>query len=474
MGRGLSGCIVLTMIAIAASAHSQGTKDRSSLFKGFAEITAQESDGTIAREVQAALDAACSPTGPGAAILMARGDHILFREARGMANIELGVPLSPDSVFRIASVTKTFTAAMMLKLAETGKLKLDAPLDLYLPDFPNAANITLREMLNHTSGISDIVSTPIPGFSRRDLKTADLIAEISKRPLDFAPGTRFRYSNAGYILLGAVIEKVTGEPWYTAVQQQLLQPLGIAHTEFGAGAPIIPGRAAGYSTDGHTSTVANAAYISPSFPAAAGSLISTIDDLRLWIHSLNTGKVLSAAAFQQMITPPDIPDTTERYGFGMYLWQVRGVPFIGHSGQIDGFASTAAYLPTQDVTIIVLANDDNFDAQTMARRLAAIALGRPYIMPIPVQPSERELQSLAGQYQLDPMTIETLSIRDGKLYAQRGNRDPIPLQMTADHQLHFVPDELSYFVPVRAADGHVIGLDYFFKGDDPPKRLPRN
>jgi hypothetical protein len=175
-----------------------------------------------------------------------------------------------------------------------------------------------------------------------------------------------------------------------------------------------------------------------------------------------------------MTTPPNLPGATEQYGFGMYLWQVRGVPFIGHSGDIDGFTSTAAYLPTQDVTIVVLANDDNFDAQTMARRLAAIALRQPYTQPVAVQPSTQELESLVGQYQLDPATTEILFVKDSQLYAQRGKRSPLRLQMTANHELHYVPDELSYFVPVRDVSGRVTRLDYFFKGDGPPKPLPRN
>ena len=178
-----------------------------------------------------------------------------------------------------------------------------------------------------------------------------------------------------------------------------------------------------------------------------------------------------------MITPgADLPGTraADRYGFGVYLWQVRGVSFIGHSGSIDGFTSTVGYLPDQDVTVVVLANDDNFDAQTMGRRLAAIALGQPYPEVIPLQLSDQELESLAGKYQLDSNTVETLSVKDGKLYAQRGSRNVIPLQMTADKQLHFVPDELSYFVPVRDAGGRVTRLDYFEKGDGPPRPLPRD
>ncbi|MFC5741766.1 serine hydrolase domain-containing protein [Dyella tabacisoli] len=430
----------------------------------------------MARQAQQALERAASPEAPGVAVLIAQGDTVIFRGARGRAEIELGVPLSADHVFRIASVTKMFTAATILKLAELGKLSLDDSLAKYLPDFPNATGITLRELLSHTAGISDITKDPTPGFTRRDADTATLIAEIRKRPPSFAPGTGWAYSNAGFILLGAVIEKVTGEPWYDALQKQLLQPLGLKHTTYGGNALLIPGRTAGYTTDSSTHQVSNAKFISMTVPAAAGALVSTVDDLRLWMRALADGRAIGKQGLQQMTTPaPDLPGTPSayRYGLGMYIWHIRGNTMVGHTGQIDGFAAVVAYLPKQDITVIALANDDNFDARSMGRRLAAIALGEPFPEVVAVPASDETLQALEGTYRIDENTIETLSVKDHTLYAQRGNKNVIPLQMTAGQQLHFIPDELSYFVPVRDTDGKIIRLDYFADGDGPAQALPR-
>jgi hypothetical protein len=161
------------------------------------------------------------------------------------------------------------------------------------------------------------------------------------------------------------------------------------------------------------------------------------------------------------------------YGFGMYVWQVRGKKMVGHTGQIDGFASALAYLPGRDITIVVLANDDNFDARTMARRMAAIALGQPYATPVAVTPNNEQLHALEGVYRVDDDATETLSIREGRLYSKRSKHHEVPLMLTADQGLYFVPDELSYFTPVRDASGKVVRLDYFEGGDGPALSMPR-
>ena len=409
-------------------------------------------------------------------MLIAIGTDVVFRRARGRAHIELGVPLSPDHVFEIASVTKMFTAATILKLAQAGKLSLDDSLASYLPDFPSASMITMRQLLSHTAGISDRAKDPQPGFGRRDLDLVTRLGEIQKRSLDFPPGTGWHYSNSGFLLLGAVIEKVTGEPWHVALQKMLLEPLRLERTQYGAHAPIIPGRAAGYTTDGQTRLVSNAEFISMTTPASAGALVSTVDDLLVWIRALATGRVISPKNFQDMITPTtNLPgaSTAYGYGYGTYIWRVRGATMIGHTGQIDGFASAVGYLPERDITVIVLANDDNFDARTMGRRLAAMALGEPYAGVVAVPASDEELRALEGTYRVNENTLRTLSVRNGQLYSQRGSGNVIPLQMTASKQLHFVPDELSYFMPVKDAGGKVTRLDYFENGEGPPIPLPR-
>jgi D-alanyl-D-alanine carboxypeptidase len=194
------------------------------------------------------------------------------------------------------------------------------------------------------------------------------------------------------------------------------------------------------------------------------------------MRALTTGRAVSKESFQQMTTPaPNLPGTPtgSRYGLGIYLWHIRGAIAIGHTGQINGFTSAVMFLPEYDITVVVLANDDTFDARTAGRRLAAIALGKPYPEVATVQSSDEDLRAFAGTYQINGETVETLSISGGTFFAQRGGGHKIPLQMTACQQLHFIPDELSYFVPVRGSAGQITGIDYFQDGDGPPRLLQR-
>jgi len=228
-GTAILGCLLvaaLPMIAMAAP------RDRSL-------------DSPVATQASRLLDSVSTADGPGAAILVDRGGTIVFRQARGSANVELGVPLTPTKVFRIASVTKIFTAALVSKLAEERKLSLDDTLARTLPDFPEAQSITIRQLLSHTAGLSDksLLGDGAWGVLSQDMKLPALTALIATEPLRFTPGSSQAYANAGYILLGAVIEKATGKPWYVAMQERLFDPLKLAHTRYGAAGPIkIPTR----------------------------------------------------------------------------------------------------------------------------------------------------------------------------------------------------------------------------------------
>lgn len=431
-------------------------------------------DGTVVTQASKLLDSVSTADGPGAAILVDRGGTVVFRQARGSANVELGVPLAPTKVFRIASVTKIFTAALVLKLAEEGKLSLDDTLARTLPDFPGAQSITIRQLLSHTAGMSDksLLGDGAPGVLRQDMTLSALTALIAKEPLRFKPGSSQAYANAGYILLGAVIEKATGKPWYGAMAERLFNPLKLSHTRYGAAGPIIPDRVAGY-TRGSDRQVANADFISVSVPASAGALVSNVDDLRSWMRALATGHVISAASFQAMSRPASVPEGTAMnpYGFGLYVWTIRGETVVGHTGQIDGFASFLAYIPSQDATIVALGNDDTFDAQTVGRRLAAIMIGRPYVTET-VPLSGELMQNLAGSYDDDGRTV-TLTVKDGALSYRRGGGRSFPLQMMRDGTLHFMPDDLSYFTPLRDAGGRVTGLEFRSRGEGQAKPIPR-
>jgi len=437
-----------------------------------APAIAQPSTATITRDADAAMAAAIDTGGSGAVVLIARGDTVLYRKARGMAEVELGVPLSSDQVFRIASITKSFTAALLVQMAARGKVTLDAPAIRYLPDVPLDPRITLRQLLSHTAGVAENDAVPQPPFGNGEVPLADQVRRIAARPPNFAPGTAQRYSNAGYILLAAVIEKVTGQSWDEAMRTRLFVPLGLADTAYDRADTVVPGRVVGYATD--KGVLRNAAPFNVSIPKTAGSLRSTATDLLRWMRALSQGKVVGTEGFAEMSRPALASvGVQDRYGLGLYRWQVRGQDAIGHTGQINGFASALFYLPAEDATVVVLANNDRFDAQALARRMAAIVIGKPYPLLTADQALPRDAAALVGTYGNDPATMRVVAIADDRITVARPGRQPLPVMLDGQGNIHFVPDELSYFAPVLDGTGKVVRLDYFARGEGPALPLGR-
>ena len=406
--------------------------------------------------------------GPGAAVLVARGDQVLYRGARGMASIELGVPLSVDQEFRLGSITKQFAAAGLLKLVEAGKLSLDDPLSKFLPTYPNGNKITVRELLNHTSGVKNY--TEISGRMglpvRADLSTAQMVDTFKDQPADFAPGEGWNYSNSGYVLVGAVIEKVTGEPWHVYLQKALFTPLGMSHTRFGDDHAIIPGMVHGYSMD--SDKVVPSAYISMTQPHAAGSLVSTLDDLLRWNRALHGGKVLSDAMYRQMTTPTGKAQDGH-YGFGLELQTLRGHPTIQHGGDIFGFSAALTWVPDAGLSVIVLHNSDSDPPGTsgperIAATLGAVALGDPYpeVKPIPIDIDT--LKSFQGVYRIDAKTTRVLRMHDGALTAQRTGGERTPLVPIAVDEFAY-PGTFSLMRIERDAKGAITGMRVFQGGE---------
>jgi CubicO group peptidase (beta-lactamase class C family) len=428
-------------------------------------------EDVIASRARGLLERTVREDGPGAVFLVGRGDTIVYTGTRGRGHIELGVPLQADHVFRIASITKMFVAASVLKLAENGALSLDEPVARRLPEMGEARGMTVRQLLNHTAGVSDTAQQSERSLTPRGYDRFARVTAIGQRPVDFPPGSAWRYSNAGYIVLGALVERITGTPWYVTLDQQFFARLGLRHTGYADAATLRSGRVAGYTTA--AGQVRNVEFISPTIPDGAGGLVSTADDLFRWCRALAAGRVISRESVRQMTTPAAETKGPIRYGLGVYVWTVRGETMIGHTGQIPGFAAMVGYLPARDVTIVALGNDDSFDARVVGRRLAAISIGTPYRDVEPVAVAAEALQALTGQYRIDEATVRTLTVKDGRLYTQRGNGNVLPLQVTADGRLHFDPDELNYFVPLRGPSGQVVRLDYYQDGEGPAQPLPR-
>jgi D-alanyl-D-alanine carboxypeptidase len=412
------------------------------------------------------LEAVPESGGPGIAVLIARGDELLFRGARGRASVELGVALDPGQVFRIGSVTKQFAAAGLLKLVDDGKARLDDPLSKYLPDFPNGKAITLAMLLDHTSGVRSYTSLPdyMGNPVRRDLDTAGMIAVFKDEKADFAPGEKWAYNNSGYVLVGAVIEAITGKPWSAWLDERLMRPLALAQTRADDGKAILRGYVEGYTVtaDGGFE---RAGLLSMSQPHAAGALVSTVDDLWRWNLALHGGKVLKADSYGRMTTPQGVAAAApQRYGFGIARQTVRGRDALAHGGGIHGFSSNLVYLPESRLTAVMLRNANGQAAAPVDRRLLAFALGDPYPTETAVAVPADELASYAGVYRLDADTARTLSVVDGRLRSQRSGGTTHTLVAIGGGRFVF-PQSLNRLEMQRDASGAVSGLRFFPEGE---------
>ena len=404
---------------------------------------------------------------PGVAVLVARGDKVLFQQAYGMASIELGVPLSPQHKFRIGSVTKQIAATALLTLIDDGKAALNDPLSKYLPDYPNGAAITLQQLLNHTSGVKSY--TGIPGYMhnkiRNQLSTSELIAEFKDLAVDFAPGAEFRYNNSGYVLLGAVIEAITGKSWHQYLDDAVLAPNQLSNIIYPDEQRIIPGMADGYSLQSDQ-PVSRAALLSMTQPHAAGALVADANALWQWNRLLHGGKLLKPTTYQQMITPTGAAaENGENYGFGITRAKLRDMLLLQHGGGINGFVSLLSYLPEPELTVVMLRNSDGRgpDLEYLSRKIAAYAAGKPYPEYPAVTLTEAQLNSVIGVYNKGDDSRK-LEVRDGKLFSTRAGGQPFELTPQANDAFGFA-DSLTRLVIQRDSTGKPSSLRMHYDGE---------
>jgi len=421
----------------------------------------------FARYADTLLADAHRADGPGAAVLVMRGDEVLYRGARGRADVEAGVPLAPGDRFRIASVTKQVSAVGLLTLVDAGKVSLDDPLSKYLPTYPDAARITIEQLLNHTSGIRDYTSIPgtFDGPIQRHVTTEQLVDYFRNETPDFAPGDGWNYSNSGYVLVGAVIEAASGEPWYRYLDEALFQPFGMTDTGYGADHVVTRHQVKGYTTN--RGFPAPPLRLSMTQPHAAGALVSTVDDLARLSRALHGGHVLEPATYARMITPVGQAKANDA-GYGIFTTTVRGTPALQHGGGIAGFGSFLIHVPGVDVTVAVLQNDETpaaaHEPNIIARRLAAAALGDPYPPVRPVVVDVAVLKQYEGVYRVDRDTTRTLRVVDGHLTAHRtGGRRSVLTPITVDTFVY--PDGLYRLQVLRDASGTVTGMRFWPEGE---------
>lgn len=427
-------------------------------------------------EMDAMVAAAFAPDQPGGAVIVVKDGTPVYRRAIGMASMELGVPLTADSVFRLGSITKQFTAAAVMLLVEDGTVSLTDPIEKYLPGYPTQGHvITVEHLLTHTSGIQSYTAIPgwFPGKIRADLPLLELIDGFKKEPMQFAPGERYAYNNSAYVILGAVIEKASGVSYEQFLATRIFTPLGMTHTFFGSNRPLIRGRVQGYSED--KGAVVNAQFLSMTQPHAAGSIVSTVDDLAKWDAALTAGTLLKPASLTRMSTPYRLKDgTSTGYGYGLQTKALRGHPTLEHSGGIFGFSTFAVRVPDARVYVAVLANSDapKTSPAYLARRLAAVALGSPFPERTAITLDAATLAKYAGVYEGSDGVRRTVSLDGGTLFTQRPGGERQPVRPFSSNEF-FYGGSLTWLRFEGDAGGHATEMLIFPDGVETPERATR-
>ena len=338
-------------------------------------------DPALAARIDASVSRYYKPADPGATIIVMKDGRTVFRKAYGMADVAKRVPMTPDTVLRLGSITKQFTSTAILMLADEGKLSVSDDITRYLPAYPtHGKKITIEHLLTHTSGIVSYTGKPaFRATMTKDMTVAQMIDSFKGDKPDFEPGSQWRYNNSGYFLLGAIIEEVSGMPYAKFVEQRIFVPLEMNDTAYEGYERGTAARAAGHS--GAWGRYAPNAPLSMSQPYAAGALVSTVDDLARWDAAVSSGKLLTAASWRKAFTAYTLDGgAPTKYGYGWMLDQIQGAPTIGHGGDINGFSAFALRLPSEHLYIAVLSNADSglVEPQTVAEKIAAIAIGKPH------------------------------------------------------------------------------------------------
>ncbi len=356
-----------TVLLLLAACHSSATQAPSSTATPV--VAASPERAKIDALAKAEIDA---HRAVGLTIVVARGDQLVESAGFGFADVAKQVPATSETLYRIGSVTKQFTAVAILQLLEQHKLALTDDVRTYVPDFPaHDATITIEHLLTHTSGIPEYTEGDWMIAGQRPLTRAEVLARFTSKPLEFAPGAKWSYSNSNYYLLGLVIEKLTNQKYLDAIRERVMLPAGMAHS----GACTTPALAHGYAS---AVGPVDALPFDNGPPFAAGALCATAPDLIAWQRALEHGKVISPASLAAMRTNKLLSTgAPSGYGYGVFIADLQGHHRIEHEGGIQGFISELARYPDDDVTVVVLANTEGTAPIRLEASIARVVLALP-------------------------------------------------------------------------------------------------
>ncbi|HKX84205.1 MAG TPA: serine hydrolase [Pyrinomonadaceae bacterium] len=394
-------------------------------------------------------------------ILVAREGRAIVSKGYGMANVEFDMPNTPNTVFRLASVTKQFTATAIMMLQERGKLNINDPMCKYLTDCPAAWQpITIRHLLTMTHGIPGVTALELGPLRGLPVPWDQWLEATGKKPLEYTPGEKFKYLNSGYTLLGFIIERVSGKSYGEFLQENIFTPLGMKQTGYEDPLRIIKNRATGYKQL-PGDPITNLPYREIIRMYAGGGIYSTTEDLLLWDKALYTEKLLSKRSIDEMFTPFKDMYPGKSYAYGWWSSQKFGRQEIAHGGNATGFITYIARYPSDRVTVIVLSNNERGSSGKISSVLSAIVFGAPYEIP-----KERKAVTIGssvsdkyvGEYKFQyPPTTFIVTSENGKLMAQR-NAEPKAEMVPESETKFFLKTEDIQFTFVKDTSGVVTGL----------------
>ncbi len=381
---------------------------------------AQAADDSLAVRVDALFASWDKPDTPGAAVAVARDGEIVYQRGYGSANLEYGLPITPKTVFLVASVSKQFTAFALAMLADQGKISLNDDVRKHVPELPDyGKKITIRHLIHHTSGLRDEFGLlAMAGYHMDDVITKETILDLAYRQkeLNFDPGEEYVYCNTGYTLMAEIVERVTGQSFREWTSENMFEPLGMAHSHFRDDyQSIIKNRAQGYYKDGETYKKQVVNYAS----VGASGLYTTAEDLARWAMNFDHGRVGEAAVLEQVHQRGRLnKGDTLSYAFGQSIGQYKGHRRVSHGGSHRGFKTHLVRFPNDGLAVIVLGNWEEFNPAEMAYKVADVYL---------VDPPER-LAEFSGEYYSEEVDATYhLAIEKGRLTARHRRYEPIPL-----------------------------------------------
>lgn len=384
-------------------------------------LAAPPTDEALAAAVDTiAADALAKPGGAGLSVAVWRKDHFVVAKGYGLAEAEHEARADADTMFRIGSITKQFTAAAIMKLVEQGKVGLDESITKYLPTYNTQGRlITVRHLLTHTSGIKSYteLAKVMREMPEHTFKDAELVALFQDEPLAFEPGTKFAYCNSGYYLLGMIVKAVSGKDYCSFLQDEFFTPLKLERTRCDSNERLIKNRAQGYRLVGDK--IANDQMMSMQTPGAAGMLISSARDLVTWASLLESGKVVSSESYKQMCTPFELADgESTGYGFGLGIKESDGRREVEHGGGIFGFNSDLASFPDEGLIVAVISNSESIASPRILGSITRAAFGVAETAAADLPVPEAEGSRFVGTYTLSPSIEFQVRYANGKVTVQ--------------------------------------------------------